>query len=92
MYCSSTASGVFDIGLQAAIGAVGTSYNPVYGSAVYFGNITASASTGIIAYTEKSIAAVSLGLTNNALNYLRVLGGTTCAVQILNTGLKWDKG
>jgi hypothetical protein len=62
------------------------------GVLIYFGNITASASTGIVAYTEKSIAAVSLGLTNDSLNYLRVLGGTTCAVQILNTGLRWLKG
>ena len=92
IYCSSTASSVFDIGLQAAIGGAGTSYNPVYSAAVYFGNITASATAGIVAYTEKSIAAVSLGLTNDSLNYLRVLGGTTCTVQILNTGLKWDKG
>lgn len=92
IYCSSTASSVFDIGLQAAIGGVGTSYNPVYGAAIYFGNITASGTTGIVAYTERNIAAVSLGLTDSALNYLRVLGGTTCAVQILNTGLRWLKG
>ena len=92
IYCSSTASSVFDIGLQAAIGGAGTSYNPVYSAAVYFGNITASATTGIVAYTELSVAAVSLGLTNDALNYLRVLGGTTCTVQILNMGLIWDKG
>lgn len=92
LYCSSTASSVFDIGIKGVAVGNGDTYIQNYGSAVYFGNITCSASTGICGYTEKAIAAASLGITAGKEVYLRILGGTTCSVQILNAGLRWLKG
>ncbi len=92
VYCSSTASSVFDIGVRGIAMGSGDTYVNNFGTAIYLGNITCSASTGIQGYTEKDIAAVSLGLTSSKINRLRVLGGTTCSVQILNMGLRWLKG
>lgn len=92
LYCSSTASSVFDIGICGVAVGNGETYIGNYGSAVYFGNITCSASTGILGYTEKAIAAASLGITAGKEIFLRILGGTTCAVQLKNTGIRWNKG
>ena len=92
VYCSSTASSVFDIGIRGIAMGSGETYVSNYGTAVYLGNITCSATTGIQGYTEKDIAAASLGITSGKINRLRILGGTTCSVQILNAGLRWLKG
>lgn len=92
VYCSSTASSVFDIGIRGIAMGSGETYVNNYGTAVYLGNITCSATTGIQGYTEKDIAAASLGITSGKINRLRILGGTTCSVQILNAGLRWLKG
>ncbi len=92
LYCSSTASSVFDIGIQTAQAGADAAYNPSYGTAIYFGNITCSATTGNLGFTSKDFAGVSLGYTNNKLNYTRLVAGTTCTVQILNAGLRFSKG
>jgi hypothetical protein len=92
LYCSSTASSVFDIGIQTAAAGADAAYNPSYGTAIYFGNITCSATTGNLGFTTKDFIGASLGYTNNKLNYTRLVAGTTCTVQILNAGLKFSKG
>jgi hypothetical protein len=92
LYCSSTASSVFDVGIQTAVAGADSAYNPSYGTAVYFGNITCSATAGNLGFTTKNIVGASLGLTNNKMNYVRILGGTTNTVQLLNVGLEWNKG
>ncbi len=92
LYCSSTASSVFDIGIQTAIAGADASYKPSYGTAVYLGNITCSATAGNLGFTTKNIVGASLGLTNNNMNYVRLIAGTTCTVQILNCSLDWNKG
>jgi hypothetical protein len=92
LYCSSTASSVFDLGIKGvAVGNGDTCINN-YGPAVYFGNITCPAEAGICGYAEKAIAAASLGITGGKEIYLRILGGTTCSVQIINSALRWNKG
>jgi hypothetical protein len=92
LYCSSTASSVFDIGIQTAQAGADAAYNPSYGTAVYFGNITCSATTGNLGFTTKDIVGASLGYTHSKLNYTRLVAGTTCTVQILNAGLRFSKG
>lgn len=92
LYCSSTASSVFDIGIQTAVAGADAAYNPSYGTATYFGNITCSATAGNLGFTSKDIAGATLGLTNNKMNYIRLVGGTTCVVQVLTAGLKFSKG
>jgi hypothetical protein len=92
LYCSSTASSVFDIGIQTAAAGADAAYNPSYGTAIYFGNITCSATTGNLGFTTKDFIGASLGYTHSKLNYTRLVAGTTCTVQILNAGLKFSKG
>ena len=31
-------------------------------------------------------------MVKNKMNYVRILGGTTNSVQILNIGMEWNKG
>jgi hypothetical protein len=93
LYCSSTASSVFDIGIRNGI-AGNNNYYPwtALGTAIYLGNITCSANSSTLGFTSKDIAGVSLGLTTNKANHIRVLGGTTCTVQLVSMGLRWNKG
>lgn len=92
IYCSSTASSVFDIGIRTAIAGNGEAYNPAYGTAIYLGNITCSGTTGLQGITFKDIVGASLGLTNSKMNYIGLLAGTTCSVQIMKLGFTWNKG
>jgi hypothetical protein len=93
LYCSSTASSVFDIGIKNGI-AGNNNYYPwtTFTPAVYFGNITCSGDSNTLGFTSKDIAGASLGFTTNKANHVRVLGGTTCTVQLVNLGLRWKKG
>uniref|UniRef100_A0A6H1ZCY8 Uncharacterized protein n=1 Tax=viral metagenome TaxID=1070528 RepID=A0A6H1ZCY8_9ZZZZ len=92
MYCGSTAGITHTLGIKVAKAASGENYNPTYGAAVYLDQLTASGTTGVVKLYTTALAGLSLGLTNSTLNWIRICGGTSSQVQMMNFGISWSRG